>query len=433
VIEADPSPTSVEVAIAASARRARMLAGMQSIALIAIVIVGSRAGCGESAAHTDAGISDAASTADALVAFATDAADDAAARACTNAADCRAACEGGGEQRAEACVRWADMLRTGSGGAKRDRLAARDRYRSACRELTDALACTRLALEAGLLRDLDLAPDWLEPAQAPLGLLGAACAGDHERGKLACAALELLVPMSAIARERRVELCGGEDVDRAGCAAAIALSACRADDAAACYLAARDQQPTRTEAAEQLRKLCDEKQDRPACLYRYYLSPPGQRDQRSLLAACSTFEDESNAPIARACLEYALMEPFRATPAERACELGSCQHPGLRRAPTLAVLKKSCDGGHVNGCANLIFAQRGNPAAWRPIVEDIERRMPAYASKASTAMPVEVVACHLGSFEGCSAAIKRIGAIDRAHAARLAEFSQRLLDPLAVN
>jgi len=433
VIDADPAPTSVEVAIAASARRARMLAGMQSIALVAIVIAGSRAGCGESAAHTDAGI-DATSAADALVAYAADAAGDAAAvRACTSAADCSAACEGGYGPRADACVRWADMLRTGSGGAKRDRLAARDRYRSTCRDLTDALACTRLALEAGLLRDLDLAPDWLEPAQAPLGLLGAACAGDPERGKLACAALELLAPMSATARERRVELCGGEDVDRAGCAAAIALAACRADDAAACYLAARDQQPTRAEAAEQLRKLCDEKQDRPACLYRYDLSPPGQRDQRSLLAACSTFEDEGNAPIARACLEYALMEPFRATPAERACELGSCQHPQLRRAPTLAVLKKSCDGGHVNGCANLIFAQRGNPAAWRPLIEDIERRMPAFASKASLAMPVEVVACHLGSLDGCSAAIKRIGAIDRAHAARLAEFSQRLLDPLAVN
>ncbi len=403
---------------------------MQSMALIAIVIAGSRAGCGASAARTDAGFD--ASAADALVAAVSDAAaGDAAVLACPTAATCRAACEDSGGRRADACVRWADMLRTGSGGAKSDRLAARDRYRSTCHELTDALACTRLALEAGLLRDLDLAPDWLEPAQAPLGLLGAACAADAERGKLACAALELLVPASEIAREQRAQLCSGEDAARSGCAAAIALEACRADDAEACYLAAREPLPTHAEATDQLRKLCEEKLDRPACLYRYDLSPPGQRDQRSLLAACSKFEDEANEPIARACLEYALMEPFRATPAERACELGACQHPQLRRAPTLAVLKKSCDGGHVNGCANLIFAHRGNPAAWRPIVEDIQRRMPAFASKASPAMPVEVVACHLGSLDGCSAAIKRIGAIDRAHAARLSDFKRRLLDPLA--
>lgn len=431
MIEADPSPTSVEVAIAASARRARMLAGMQSMVLIVIVVAGSRAGCGASAARSDAGV-DSPGAADALLAAVSDATGDAAAPACTTAANCRAACEDSGARHADACVRWADMLRTGAGGAKTDRRAARDRYRSTCRELTDALACTRLALEVGLLRDLDLAPDWLDPAQAPLGLLGTACVGEPERGKLACAALELLAPTSAIARERRAELCGGEDATRAGCAAAIALEACRADDAEACYLAAHEPLPTQAEATEQLRKLCEEKLDRPACLYRYDLSPPGQRDQRSLLAACSQFEDETNEPIARACLEYALMEPFRATPAERACELGSCQHPQLRRAPTVAVLKKSCDGGHINGCANLIFAHRGNPAAWRPIVEDIQRRMPAYASKASTAMPVEVVACHLGSLDGCSAAIKRIGAIDRAHAARLSDFSQRLLDPLAV-
>lgn len=431
MIEADPSPTSVEVAIAASARRARILAGMQSMALIAIVVAGSRGGCGESAAHTDAGVDSPGAT-DALLATVTDATTgDVVALACTTAANCRAACEDSGGRHADACVRWADMMRTGAGGAKTDRLAARDRYRSTCRELTDALACTRLALEAGLLHDLDLAPDWLDPAQAPIGLLTAACA-DPERGKLACAALELLAPTSAIARERRVELCGGEDAARAACAAAIALEVCRADDAEACYLAARESLPTHAEATEQLRKLCEEKLDRPACLYRYDLSPPGQRDQRSLLAACSKFEDETNEPLAHACLEYALMEPSRATPVERACELGSCQHPKLRRAPTVAVLKKSCDGGHVNGCANLIFAHRGNPAAWRPIVEDIQRRMPAYASKASTAMPVEVVACHLGSLDGCNAAIKRLGTLDRVHTVLLTDFSQRLLDPLAV-
>jgi hypothetical protein len=426
VIEPDP-PTSVEVAIAASARRARVLAGVQSIALIAILIAGSRAGCGPLVGPDDAEPD--AGAPDALVASADATAD--AALACADAAWCRAVCEGSGGRRADACVRWADMLRTGGGGARSDRLAARDRYRSTCRETHDALACTRLALAAGLLRDLDLAPEWLDPEQAPLGMLAAACARDRDRGRLACAALELLVPASALARTPRDEVCRGDEAARAACAAGIALEACRGSDAEACYLAARDRLPTRDEAREQLRRLCEEKLDRPACLYRYDLSLTAQPDQRSLLAACSKFEGEGNEPIARACLEYALIEPFRATPAERACELGACQHPRLRRPAAPAVLKRSCDAGHVNGCANLIFASRGSPAAWRPIVDDVSRRMPSYARTVSPALPVEAVACQLGSLEACNAAIKRFGATDPPRATQLQAYSARLVDPLA--
>jgi hypothetical protein len=323
------------------------------------------------------------------------------------------------------------MLRTGGGGARSDRLAARDRYRSTCRDTNDALACTRLALAAGLLRDLDLAPDWLDPEQAPLGMLAAACARDRDRGRLACAALELLVPASALARTPRDEVCRGDGAARAACAAEIALEACRGGDAEACYLAARDRLPTQGEAREQLRKLCDEKLDRPACLYRYDLSLTARPDQRSLLAACSKFEGEGNEPIARACLEYALIEPFRATPAERACELGACQHPRLRRPAAPPVLKRSCDAGHVNGCANLIFASRGSPAAWRPILDEVIRRTPSYAQAASAVLPVEVVACHLGSLEACSAAIKRFEATDPPRATQLKAYSARLVDPLA--
>lgn len=432
MIEPAP-PTSVEVAIAASARRARVLAGVQSIALIAIVAVGSRAACGQepAPARGDAGTdADAGEPYDAMHATTDAGAEpDAGGLACANAAECRAACEDSSGRRAVVCVRWADMMRTGAGGARADLPGARDQYRTACRETNDALACTRLALTAGLLHDLDLAPEWLEPERAPLGLLAAACTADRERGRLACAALELLVPASPLARGPRGELCRGDEAARAACAAEIALSACRGGDAETCYLATRARPPARDEAAEQLRKLCEEKADRPACLYRFKLAEPSPLAQDSLLAACSSRPEERREAIASACLAHAVLEPRRPTLAERACELGSCQDPQLR-ALSAQTLKRACDAGHVNGCANLIFAVRGNPASWKAIADSVARRFPAFAARASTAQQADVVACQLGSLDGCNTAVKRIGSADRPRAAQLQDFSARLVSPL---
>lgn len=440
MIESDPSPTSVQTAIAASARRARLLVGMQSVALLAIVLVGSRLGCGESAPTSRDGAErepdggfDGAVTAwsDAL-------ASDVAIIACTDVPGCRAACEGSGGRRADACVRWADMIRAPHGSyARRDQIGAREVYRKTCALTKDALACTRVALAAGLLHDLDLAPDWLDPELAPLGMLAAACVAERERGKLACAALELVAPASPLARDRRTALCPGDDAARAGCAAALALEACRGsggnelNDAEACYLAANQKLPTHAEARDHLRRLCDE-EDRPACMYLFALSPPKDPDRKSLVAACS-LGDQKDESIASACLARTLIkdpDPRPARFAEFACELGACQHPRLP-PPSLVVMKKSCEAGHVNGCANLIFANRASPGAWKPIVEELQRRSQPYGRRVPASHEADEVACELGSLGACYVAAKRLATKDPARAALLTAFSQRLADPLA--
>src|SRR6187397_939453 len=129
-----------------------MLVGMQSIALLAVVLASSRAGCGEPAATTedapgragDAGL-DAVPPTTVADAFAADAPPPPP--PCADLASCRAVCEGSSWQRADACVRWADTLRARHGSdAKRDRVGARDVYRRTCAQTRDALACTRIAL-----------------------------------------------------------------------------------------------------------------------------------------------------------------------------------------------------------------------------------------------------------------------------------------------
>ncbi len=434
MIDSDPSPTSVQAAIAASARRARMLVGMQSVALLAIVVVGARWGCGEPAATAwDASDRAPDGGLDAAIATAPDGSGpEPPSVACTDVAACRAVCEGSGWRRADACVRWADLLRAPHGRyARRDRIGAREVHRRTCFRTRDALACTRVALAAGLLHDLDLAPDWIEQELAPLGMLAGACTADRDRGKLACAALDLLAPGSPLARDRRVEHCPGDDGARAGCAAGVALEACRAGDAEACYLAASERMSTRDEARGRLDRLCEE-EDRPACLYLFALSPPKEPDRKSLVAACS-LGDQKDESIASACLARTLIkdpDPRPARFAEYACELGSCQHPRLPRLAPV-VLKKSCEAGHVNGCANLIFANRASPGAWKPIVEELNRRAPPYARRVSSDREADEAACELGSLDGCLAASKRLGLKDPALAARLEAYARRLLDPLA--
>lgn len=410
---------------------------MQSIALLAVVLASSRTGCGAAAPSAEDAprhaAADASGGGDGAVSAAEDAPlADAALPPCLDVGGCRAACEGSSWQRADACVRWADMLRARHGSdAQRDRIGARDVHRRTCALTRDALACTRVALAGGLLQDLDLAPDWIDPELAPLGMLAAACGQGRSRGELACAAIELLAPTAPLARAQRAELCR-DDASRAACAAGIALEACRRDDAEACYLAADEQLPTSDESRERLRKLCGE-EDRPACLYLFALSSPQQPDRRSLIGACST-GDRKDESIGNACLARSLIkdpDPRPARFAEFACELGSCQHPKLPR-PAASVLKKSCDAGHVNGCANLIYAIRGTPAAWRAVLDELNRRLPPYARRVTGDREADEVACELGSFDACNAASKRLAGRDKARAAQLDAFAQRLLTPFAV-
>ena len=432
MIEARRSSSSVAAAVAASAYRARLIAGLQAIALIAIV-VGRCLGGGPAGGRADAGVdAPAPAPRDADVP-----AVDAPEPPCAEQLACRAACEGGeGRRRAESCVRLADMLRTGTGGATRDRIAARTRYRDACLELKDALACTHLALAAGLSHDLDLAPDWAAPEQAPLGMLAAACDTGRERGELACAALELRKAPPALGRAGRDGLCPDAAADRTGCAARLALAACQGEpaDAEACHLAAAAGLPTAADAGARLAALCSAG-DRPACLYRYALSPRGQRDRASLFTACSELESEKAASIAGACVARALDDTRQVKFADLACELGACQDRGLPR-PALAVLKRSCDAGHANGCANLVFARRNDPAARKALLEHVARRLPQYADRVAGDPPADWLACALGSLDGCGAAIARLAAPgasadDKQLAERLMAYRARLAAPLA--
>lgn len=407
---------------------------MQSIVLLAIVAFGSRAGCSEpTSAARDGADREPDAGLDALIAEGPDGdVADAAPLVCVDAIGCRTMCEGSNWRRADACVRWADLLRAPHGtNVRRDRIGAREVHRTTCYLHEDPLACTRVALAAGFLHDLDLAPDWQNPALAPLGLLAAACSTPSDRGALACAAIEILAPTSELSRARRLERCAGDGAARARCAAATALAACRDDDAESCYLAARDPLPTRDEARDRLRKLCGG-EDRPACLYLFALSPPKDRDRKSLVAACS-LGDQKDESIASACLARTLvrdLDPRPARFAEFACELGSCQHPQLPR-PAPVVLNKSCKAGHVNGCANLIFVNRASPGAWRPIVDEVNGRAATYVRRVPADREADEVACDLGSLEACTSVLKRIGTKDPARAARLEAFVRRLVDPFA--
>lgn len=431
MIESRRSSSSVAAAVAASAHRARLLAGLQVIALLAIVI-GRYLGGSAPPGRIDAGV-------DAPAVDSLDAPPpvDAPEAPCADQLGCRAACEyGEGRRRAESCVRSADMLRTGTGGATRDRIAARELYRDACLKLKDAAACTHLALAAGLSHDLDLAPDWVDPERAPLGMLAAACDADRDRGGLACAALELRKALPALGRAGRDGLCRDGAADRTGCAARLALAACLGEpaDAEACHLAGATGLPAAVDAGKQLKILCDAG-DTSACLYRYELSLRGQRDLGSLFTACLDLKSKG-AAIAGACIARALNDTQREKFADLACELGACQGRGLEPRK-LAVLQRSCDAPHANGCANLLFRNRHDPATRQAVIEQITRLLPQYADRVTGDPPADRASCELGSLDGCNAAIARLaapgtGPADKQLAQRLGDYRARLIAPLAV-
>jgi hypothetical protein len=438
VSEPRRSSSSVAAAIAASAHRARLLAAVQVIALIAI-IAGRWLGGASIPPRRDGGL-DALGPAPPL--DAPPPSPDAPEAPCTEHLACRAACESAGPRQTDSCVRWADMLRTGTGGAARDRRAARARYRETCFATKDALACTHLALAAGLSHDLDLAPDWLDPARAPLGLLATACGTDRDRGRLACAALELLKAIPSLGRAGREALCGDEAVPagmpaaahRAACAARIALAACTGapPDAEACQLAAADGLATAKDAVQRLEALCKDDGDLSACLYR------GARDRGLLFTACITLKRDEASSIPQACIARALNEQQRRRDyTDLACQLGACQDRG-RQLPArgLDVLQQACDAPHPNGCANLIYQRRNDPVARKELLDKVSRVLPQYADRLTGDPPADRAACELGSLDGCDAAIARLGAptagpADKQLAKRLADYRARLAAPLS--
>ena len=340
---------------------------------------------------------------------------------------CELACDRSGDP--GTCVRFADKQRARPGATQHDRAAARDRYRALCERTRDALACTRGALIGGLSVDYELAPDWLVPGGAPLAALVAACAAG-ERGRLACAALELLGAEPALAVGPRSALCQrGPGEDPRACAAAIALAACRDDgDAEACQLAAASELATARDARERLDALCDQNH-RPACLYLWARSGAADR----LLNACPDARPAAHDDgVAAACLARS-QGPRGQSLRDRACELGSCQGPAV----SPAVIAHACRDGHqLNACAAEILANRTARARWEPIFAAHRARVPEPVRPASPgAVTGEQAACYLGSIDGCRLAIARLATrrpADRALAHQLADFAAVLRHPLAV-
>lgn len=421
-------PPALDSAIAASARRARALLAMQAAALAAVTVTGGRASCGSALTPGDAAPGDAAIWA---------AADDAgwradAARAhplgasCADRAACTAACQAGD---ARACVRLADQLRTGEGGP-RDRLAARERYRAACEAAADPDACTHLALAGALQRDLDLAPEWIDAGRAPLGLLAAACTAG---GSLACAALELIAPASPLAAAARAQACGG-GAPPARCAARVAARACRERGSAeACLLAARagpSEGAPLPDPAAVLDGLC-RAGDPAACLYVHALAPAEPRGRDALLVACSDLgAPAQSSSIASACLASAqLRAPRRAALIDRACELGTCEHPALP-APSPTAVERSCTAGHPNACAHLIVARRATPASWAPVLDRLLAAQPRLERVVARGLSADETACRLGSLRACRAALARAPALEPTRARALRRYAELLGDPL---
>ena len=342
---------------------------------------------------------------------------DAGAVACADVASCDALCRAE-PTRVEACVRAADAVRTGR-GIVRDLADARVRYRATCRATGDPAACTRLALLVGLLEDRAGAADWLDPREAPAGLLATACQGGAERGRLACAAIELLDLAVDERAVMRAQVAACPLADAAACAAAIARSACEADELPeACYLAALAPS-TAPWARATLEQGCQDRRDPSTCQYAWRATGNGD----DLLIACSDIGEPS---VARACLDRARDKP-RTSKAyvSRACALGACE-----AVSDIRTLRSACDAGHLSGCANLL----ARPQVARAQRDAALARAAALAPEVElTAPPLAPVAayqaCRYGAASACDAVVTALPATDPLRA-ELEAYARRLRAPL---
>ncbi len=325
----------------------------------------------------------------------------------------------------DACVGAADRARTAVGAA-RDLAGARARYRALCRATGDPATCTRLALTTGLLADRAAAPDWLDPATAPAGLLTAACRADGDRGLLACAAIELLaiaVPDPAAVAAR---LAGCPQGAAAACAAAIARDRCERDELPeACYLAALA--PTTGEWARgRLAAACRAGSDPLVCHYGWLAS----RADGDLLVACSDIETEPS--LAPACLARARQSTARQRYyLARACALGACDE--LPEAGATATLERACAADQLNACARLLARPIGKAgaaaraavlaraAALAPDVDLAAPALPPTASRPS------YEACRYGAVAACDAVVAALP--PSSLRADLAAYAARLRSP----
>lgn len=343
---------------------------------------------------------------------------------CDTLAACGARCAAAPED-LDACVGAADRARTAVGAA-RDLAGARARYRALCRATGDPAICTRLALTTGLLADRAAAPDWLDPATAPAGLLTAACRADGDRGLLACAAIELLaiaVPDPAAVAARLA----GCPQGAAACAATIARDRCERDELPeACYLATLA--PTTGDwARDRLATACRAGSDPLVCHYGWLAS----RADGDLLVACSDIETEPS--LAPACLARARQSTARQRYyLARACALGACDE--LPEAGATATLERACAADQLNACARLLARPVGKAgAAARAAVlaravalaPDVDLAAPALPPTASRP---SYEACRYGAVAACDAVVAALPPSSPLRA-DLAAYAARLRSP----
>ena len=335
---------------------------------------------------------------------------------------CRRACVSDpGDVRA--CVRAADHGRYEHSAAGVRVAITRDRYRALCRATGDLGACTRLALITGLVHDLAVAPDWLDPAQAPAGLLEQACATATPDGLLACAALVLLdLPgLERATPEARLASACAPDVAPVACAIDLARRACQDTDLLeACYLWA-----TAEPAGVAFVNIkCEVRDDPVACLYVGMAS----RTKAATLLACSDVDQQ--AAVARGCLERpAGSTAQRLALRKRACLLGACDG-----VTDLATLTTGCTAGHLHACATLLAlpaarlssTQRASALARAAeLAPDVDLARPPAPLPA---LVQQYEACRYGAAPACDAIIAALPATSPLRL-QLAAYAARLRAP----
>lgn len=332
--------------------------------------------------------------------------------------ECEASCK---ENPASSdCTQWADLLRwranaqtesqnpqKASGlsaqiSARQIRRQIIDIYARACSGPKDVghgdpLACTRLALLAGMTAEPDLRAELAVTQQHPAARLEAAChQADRQRNALACAVLYVhnqdRVPKEASSLCEWAHVSGNNLMH---CAAKIIEAACQERVPEACVVLALSNDESQRKIGRKL--LSNHGADEPAASY-YEAALDGKKE--GLLNACYMGE-------AVACASL----PDNSD----GCPLGDCS-----TTTDLKTLDKYCkestQPGNRAACAQLLFSRLSTNAP-KGAIEDAEKRStfldPAAAERAGASIHDAsagryVMACYLGVAQGCLMAANKV-------------------------
>jgi serine/threonine protein kinase len=317
------------------------------------------------------------------------------------------------------CTQWADLLRwranaqTESQSPKASGLSAQisareirrqiiDIYARACSGPKDVgrgdpLACTRLALLAGMTAEPDLRAELAVTEQRPAAKLGAAChQADPQRSALACAVL--YVHNQDRAPKEASSLCEWAHISGNNlmhCAAKIVETACQERVPEACVVLALSNDESQRKLGRKL--LSNHGAEEPAASY--YEAALDEKKEGLLNAcymgeavACASLPDNSDG-----------------------CPLGDCS-----ATTDIKMLDKYCkestQPGNRAACAQLLFSRLSTNAP-KAAVEDAEKRStsldPAAAARGAASMHDAsagryVMSCYLGVAQGCLMAASKV-------------------------